>query len=400
MRSKKIIAGLILVLFAITMVAGCGGGDKPSAGDAGEKADVVKIGINAELSGNVAQYGITATNAMELAVEEINAAGGVNGIMLEIVKYDNRSDSAEALNISTKLASQDKVSVIVGPVTSTNAIATVPVSEEFEVPVISPTGTALDVTVDPRTGETRPFMFRTCFIDPFQGQVAAQYAADNLGLTKASIYVDNNSDYSKGLEASFQETFESMGGTILGVEGFVIEDKDFKSTLTKIISQNPEVIFIPAYEEQVSLIIDQARDLGYEGILLGTDGWDGVKLAEVNSHNLANLENAFFTNHYSPESTSPKVIDFVANYSAKYGVEPPSFAALGYDTAYMIAAALAEADGTDGVALKNALENLSGVEGVTGTIVLDAQHNPIKSAVILGYNEAGEQIYVDTIEPK
>ncbi len=398
MKSKKIIAGLILVLFAITMVAGCGGGNKPSAGDNGDKAETIKIGLNAELSGNVAQYGITAANAMELAVEEINAAGGVKGMKLELIKYDNRSDSAEALNISTKLASQDKVSVIVGPVTSTNAIATVPVSEEFEVPVISPTGTALDVTVDPKNGNTRPFMFRTCFIDPFQGQVAAQYAADNLGLTKASIYVDNNSDYSKGLEASFRQTFEAMGGSIVSVEGFVVEDKDFKSTLTKIISKNPEVIFIPAYEEQVSLIIDQARELGYTGVLLGTDGWDGVKLAEVNTPE--NLENAFFTNHYSPESTSPKVIDFVANYTAKFGTEPPSFAALGYDTAYLIAAAIEIADGTNGAAIKDALEKLEGVEGVTGTIVLDAQHNPIKSAVILGYNEAGEQIYVATIDPK
>ncbi len=397
MKNKKILASLVLVLFAITMVAGCGGTKTP-AEVPGEKPESVKIGLNAELSGNVAQYGIAVANAIELGFEEINAAGGADGIMLEVIKYDNRSENAESLNIATRLASQDEVSVIVGPVTSSNAIATVPVSEQFEIPVVSPTGTALDITVDPKTGETRPFMFRTCFIDPFQGQVAAQYAAENLGFTKASIYVDNNSDYSKGLEASFQEAFEGFGGEIVSVEGFVIEDRDFRSTLTKIIGTNPEVIFIPAYEEQVSLIISQARELGYTGVLLGTDGWDGPKLPEVNTAEA--LQNVFFTNHYSPESTDPKVIDFVKNYTEKFGSAPTSLAALGYDAAYVIADAVAKAGSADPVAIKDAIAATSGLVGVTGSMTLDAQHNPIKSAVIIGFNEEGKQIYVETIDPK
>lgn len=397
MKSKKIIAGLVLVLFAITMVAGCGG-DKAPAEKPGEKPASVKVGLNAELSGNVAQYGIAVANAIELAFEEINAAGGADGIKLEVVKYDNRSENAESLNIATRLASQDEVAVIVGPVTSSNAIATIPVSEQFEIPVVTPTGTALDITVDPKTGETRPFMFRTCFIDPFQGQVAAQYAAENLGLKTASVYVDNNSDYSKGLEASFKEAFEGFGGEIVSVEGFVIEDRDFRSTLTKIIGANPEAIFIPAYEEQVSLIISQARELGYTGALLGTDGWDGTKVSEVNTPEA--LKNAFFTNHYSPESTDPKVIDFVKNYTEKFGSTPTALAALGYDAAYVIADAIAKAGSADPVAIKDAIAATSGLVGVTGTITLDAQHNPIKSAVMLGYNEEGKQIYVETINPK
>lgn len=397
MRSKKIIAGLVLVLFAITMVAGCGGSKAP-AGQAGEKPASVKVGLNAELSGNVAQYGIAVANAIEMAFEEINAAGGANGIKLEVVKYDNRSDNAESLNIATRLASQDKVSVIVGPVTSSNAIATIPVSEQFEIPVVTPTGTALDVTIDSKTGETRPFMFRTCFIDPFQGQVAAQYAYDNLGLKTASIYVDNNSDYSKGLEASFKKAFEGFGGSIVSVEGFVIEDRDFRSTLTKIIGTNPDVLFIPAYEEQVSLIISQARELGYTGVLLGTDGWDGTKVSEVNTP--AALQNAFFTNHYSPESTDPKVTEFVKNYTAKFGSTPTALAALGYDAAYVIADAVAKAGTADSVAIRDAIAATSGLVGVTGTVTLDDQHNPIKSAVMLGYNADGQQSYVTTIDPK
>lgn len=397
MKSKKIIVSLLLVMFAITMVAGCGGTKAP-VDKTGEKPASVKIGLNAELSGNVAQYGIAVANAIELGFEEINAAGGANGIKLEIIKYDNRSDSAESLNIATRLASQDEVSVIVGPATSTAAIATIPVSEEFQIPIVSPTGTNLDITVDPKTGETRPFMFRTCFIDPFQGTVGARFAAENLGLKTASIYVDNNSDYSKALEVVFKDSFEALGGKIVSVEGFVIEDKDFRSTLTKIIGTNPEVIYIPAYEEQVALIINQARELGYKGVLLGVDGWDGTKLAEVNTPEA--LKDAFFTNHYSSESTDPKVSDFIKNYNAKYGSNPTSLAALGYDAAYVIAEAIAKAGSADPVAIKDAIAATSGLVGVTGTITFDDQHNPIKSAVVIGYDEQGVQKYVATIDPK
>ena len=397
MKSKKIIVSLLLVMFAITMVAGCGGTKAP-VDKVGEKPESVKIGLNIELSGNVAQYGIAVANAIELGFEEINAAGGADGIKLEVIKYDNRSDSAESLNVATRLASQDEVSVIVGPATSTAAIATVPVSEEFQIPVISPTGTALDITIDPKTGETRPFMFRTCFIDPFQGTVGARFAAENLELKTASIYVDNNSDYSKALEVVFKDSFEALGGEIVSVEGFVIEDKDFRSTLTKIIGTNPDVIYIPAYEEQVALIINQARELGYEGVLLGVDGWDGTKLAEVNTPEA--LKDAFFTNHYSSESTDPKVSDFIKNYNAKYGSNPTSLAALGYDAAYVIAEAVAKAGSADPVAIRDAIAKTSGLVGVTGTITLDEQHNPIKSAVIIGYNDQGVQEYVATIDPK
>lgn len=399
MKSKKFVVALVLVLFAITMVAGCGGGDaKEPAGETGGKPESVKVGLNMELSGNVAQYGIAVANAVELAFEEINAASGEDGIKIEMVKYDNRSDSAESLNIATRLASQDEVSVIIGPATSTAVIATIPVSEEFEIPVVAPTGTALDITVDPKTGETRPFLFRTCFIDPFQGTVGARFAYDNLGLKTASIYVDNNSDYSIGLEESFQESFEALGGEIVSVEGFVVDDKDFRSTLTKIIGTNPEVLYIPAYEEQVSLIISQARELGYTGVILGVDGWDGTKLAEVNTPEA--LQNAFFTNHYSSESTDPVVSEFIKNYNAKYGVDPTSLAALGYDAAYVVADAINKAGSADSVAIKDAIAATQGLVGVTGTINLDDQHNPIKSAVIIGYNEDGVQEYVTTIEPK
>ena len=396
MKNKKVIAGLVMALFADTMIAGCGGGASTPA--PAEKPASVKVGLNLELSRNVAQYGAAVGNAVKMAFDEINAAGGANGIKLEVVEYDNRSDSAESLNIATRLASQDEVVVIVGPVTSSNTIASIPVSDQFEIPIVTPTGTNQDITVDPKTGETRPFMFRTCFIDPFQGQVAAQYAAENLGLKTAAIFVDNNSDYSKGLEASFKEAFEGFGGQIVSVEGFVIEDRDFRSTLTKIIGTNPEAIFVPAYEEQVSLIISQGRELGFEGAFLGTDGWDGPRVAEVNTPE--NLQNAFFTNHYSSESTDPKVAEFVSNYTEKFGSTPTALAALGYDAAYVVADAIARAESGDPVAIKDALASTEGFVGVNGMVTLEKQHTVIKGAVILGFNEAGQQAYVTTIEPK
>lgn len=395
MNMKKSIFAVVAVMLVAVLASGCGGGAPAPSEDGTPEA--VKIGLNLELSGNVAQYGQSTANGVEMAFNEINEAGGINGAPLEIVLMDNKSDNGEALNAATKLITQDKVAAVVGPVTSGNAIATIPIATQYQVPVVTPTGTNKDITVDPKTGEVHEFMFRTCFIDPFQGQVAAKFAAEDLGAKTAAIYVDNNSDYSKGLQDEFTAAFEAAGGEVVAVEGFVIEDKDFRAALTKIKATDPDMIYVPAFYEQVGAILKQARELGYDKPMMGADGWDSPKLLEVAG--AAALQNGYFTNHYSTEDTDPMVQDFVAAYTEQYGSTPDALAALGYDCAYIVADAVSRAGSGDPVAVKDALAATADYKGVTGSVSLDEFHNPVKAAVVLGFTEDGAQTFVAKVNP-
>ncbi len=259
---------------------------------------------------------------------------------------------------------------------------------------MTPTGTNTKITVD--NGKVKDFAFRSCFIDPFQGQVMASFAQKTVKAKTAAIYIDSSSDYSKSLSQNFEQVFVKNGGTIVAKEAFLQKDQDFKAALTKIKSVNPEVIYIPAYYEEVGKIIKQARELGITVPLLGSDGWDSPKLAEIAG--AAALNDTFFTNHYSAQDKDPMVQKFVESYKKEYGQEPDAFAVLGYDGALMMIDAIKRANSTDSVKIKDALAQTKDLKVLTGTLSLDANHDPIKSAVIIEMKD-GKQTFKEKVNP-
>ena len=383
------IGSLVTVAMVSLMLTGCG--STPSASDSKE----IKIGGNIEMTGGVANYGKATKNGIELAFKEANAAGGVLGKQLKLIVADNKSEPSEATNAITKLITQDKVSVVLGPIASSNVLATLQVGQDNKVPVVTATGTNTKITVD-ENGKVKPYAFRSCFIDPFQGTVMANFATKSLNAKTAVIYVDNSSDYSKGLAESFEAQFVKNGGTIVGKEAFLQKDQDFKSTLTKIKVMNADTIFIPAYYEEVGKIAKQARELGISIPLIGTDGWDDPKVVEVAG--AAALNNTFFSTHYSSQDTDPRIVKFVAAYKQEYGEEPNALAALGYDGALMVIDAIKRANSTDPSKIRDALEQTKDLQVVTGIITLDASHNPIKSGVVIEMKD-GKQSFKEKINP-
>ena len=389
---KKHFVLVLAVLMSLSLVAGCGGGEKakPAA-----VSNEIKIGANFELTGGVANFGKQTLNGIQMAVKEVNAAGGVlGGKKIVVVVADNKSEPAEATNAITKLITQDKVVAVLGPVTSTNVLATVQVAQDNKIPVLTATGTNEKITVD--GGKVRPFAFRACFIDPFQGRVMANYAAKTVKAKTAVIYVDSSSDYSKGLSQSFEATFTQNGGKIVGKEAFLAKDQDFKATLTKIKAMNAEVVFIPAYYEEVGKIVKQARELGITIPLLGTDGWDDPKVVEIAG--AAALNNTFFSNHYSSQDKDPNVVKFVEAYKKEYNQEPSALAALGYDSGLMIIDAIKRAGAADSVKIKDALEQTKNLQVSTGILTIDSNHNPVKSAVVIEMKD-GKQSFKEKVNP-
>jgi branched-chain amino acid transport system substrate-binding protein len=376
---------LSVVLVMAVVIAGCGG--QPESKD-------IKIGGNFEMSGGVAQYGQSAANGAKLAIKEANAAGGVLGKQLSFVLADNKSEPSESANAITKLITQDKVVAVLGAAASSNVLASAQVAQDNKVPVLTPTGTNPKITVD--NGKVKEFVFRSCFIDPFQGKVMANFATNSLHVKTAAIYIDSSSDYSKGLAQNFEEAFVKNGGKVVIKEAFLQKDQDFKSTLTKIKAANPDVIYVPAYYEEVSKIIKQARELGITAPLLGSDGWDSPKLVDIAG--AAALNNTYFTNHYSSDDKDPKVRSFVEAYKKEYGQEPDALAVLGYDGALMLIDAIKRAGSADPVKIKDALAQTKNLQVVTGVLSLDANHDPIKSAVIIEMKD-GKQTFKEKINP-
>jgi branched-chain amino acid transport system substrate-binding protein len=395
MMKKKKLAGVFLSLMLTAgLMAGCKGGaqNTGSSGDGG--GDVIKIGANLELSGGVASYGNSAADGIELAFEEINKKGGIDGKKLKLVKVDNKSDAAEATNGAIKLISQDQVVAIIGASTSTNTLAQVQVAQDNKVPLITPTGT--NPTITNKDGKVNEYVFRTCFIDPFQGTVAAKFALDELKVKNAAVIIDTSSDYSKGLASAFKKSFEENGGKIVGEEAYVAKDTDFRATLTRIKSANPEFIFLPGYYEEVGLIVKQARELGINVPIMGGDGWDSPTLVEIAGPEA--LNNTFITNHYSANDPDEKIQSFVKAFKEKYNKTPDGFAALGYDTAYFIADAIKRAGEANPEKIKEALAQTKDLALVSGVITLDENHDPIKSATILEYKN-GEQQFKVKVNP-
>ncbi|MCL1896636.1 MAG: ABC transporter substrate-binding protein, partial [Clostridiales bacterium] len=291
MAKKRIVLLLAMVLVSCLVFSACGGGS------GGGSSGAIKIGVNYELSGVVASYGSDSVDGIKMAVDEVNKAGGVLGKQVELQVEDDKSDPAEATSIAEKLLSQDGISAALGPATSGNFRAVIPIAQNYGVPVLSSSATAdEDITVD-KDGNVRDFVFRTCFTDSFQGRVMADFASSELGAKAAIIFGDTASDYAKGLASNFKTFFEGQGGAIVSEEGYVAGDKDFNSVLTKIKGQDFDVLFVPGYYQEAGLIIKQARELGITQPILGADGFDSPELAEIAGP--GNVNEVYFSNHYS-----------------------------------------------------------------------------------------------------
>lgn len=384
---------LLLVITLVITLAGCVGG-KTQGGDTAKE---IKIGINYELTGGVASYGEASVNGIMMAFDEINAAGGINGMKIVPVKIDNKSDAAEATSVATRLMTEEGVVACLGPATSGNFMATIPVAQGNKIPVISASATADEgVTVD-KKGNVNEYVFRLCFNDSFQGITMANFASKNLKAAKAVIIQDKSSDYAQGLAKNFKKTFEANGGTIVDQEGYVKGDTDFNAILTTIKSKNFDVIFLPGYYQEAGLVIKQARAMGIKAPILGADGFDSPVLLQLAGASA--LNDVYFSNHYSSLDKDPKVQDFIKAYKAKYNAEPNAFNALGYDLGKFVADAIKRAGSTDPVKIKDALAATKGFAGVTGTFDMGPDHNPIKSIVVIGLKD-GVQSTTVKVEPK
>jgi len=389
MKAKKVTILAAALVLAIG-TAGCGSKKASDSGD-------ILIGANFEMTGGVASFGTSSLNGVKLAVKQINDAGGVLGRKLKVEEADNASKAEEATRAAQKLVSDGAVALI-GPVTTGNTMGAVPVAMEKKIPLITPTATAVKVTVDERTGKVNDYIFRACFIDPFQGQVMANFALNELKVKNVAIYVNSSSDYSKGLQKFFKETFTKGGGNIAAEESFQEKDTDFKAVLTLIKSKNPDAIYVPGYYEEVGKIVKQARDLGITVPILGGDGWDSPKIVDIAGKEA--LNNTFFSNHYAPDDTSKEIQDFVSAYKKEYNNQTPdALAALGYDSVKLLTDAITRAGTTESGKLKDALAATKDLKLATGTVTLNENHDPVKSAVVLEFVD-GVQKFKTKIDPQ
>lgn len=374
---KKFTSACLVAALSAALLAGCGGEKKDSAS---ANADKYVIGASFELTGNVANYGKSTLSGLKLAVDQVNKAGGVNGKQLVVVESDNKSEPAESGNSVTKLITQDKVVAVVGPATSGCVFAATPVVTSNKVPLIAPCATAPAITVD--NGQVKEFIFRACFIDPFQGRVMAEFADKTLGVKNVAILHDASSDYSKGLAEVFEKTLNEKGGKVVAKEAFLSKDIDFKAALTKIKAANPEAIYIPGYYEEVAKIIKQTREIGLNVPLIGCDGWDSPKLVEIAGPEA--LNNTYFSSAFSVQDQTESVQKFIADYKAMYQKDPDIFCMQGYNAGLVLADALKRAgDGADGTKLAAAIAATKDLPVASGKLTYDKDHNPIISAIII-----------------
>lgn len=351
-------------------------------------ADEIVVGEVAALTGGTATFGQSSHAGTQMAVEEVNAAGGLLGKKIKLLTEDDQSKQGEAGTVAKKLVSREKVVALLGEVASGRSLEMAPVCQKAGIPMISPAST------NPKVTETGDFIFRVCFIDPFQGTVMAKFALAR-GWKKVAILTDSKQDYSVGLSQFFKEYFTKNGGTIVGEASYGSGDKDFKAQLTSIRGGAPDAILASGYYNESGLIAVQARELGITVPLLGGDGWDSPSLIEVAGKA---MEGCFFSNHFSSEDTAPRIQEFIKKYKAKHNSVPDAMAALGYDSAMILFDAIKRAGTTDGAALRDAIAATKDFDGITGKITLDDKRNANKPAVILQVKD-GKFVYTETVVP-
>lgn len=377
---KKTLTVLASVVMIGSLFAGCG-----AKGSSNE----IKIGAVFPLTGGAATYGKSSQKGLDLKVKEINAKGGINGKKIKVIYEDDENKPQTSSNAVQKLINNEGVVAIVGPTTSGCATAAGPIATSSRIPAITGTATSEDVTI--KGGE---YVFRGCFIDPSQSKVLAKYAADTLKAKTAAMLYDVGSDYSKGLADAFKKKFEAEGGKIIASETYNTNDTDFNAQLTKIKPLNADVLLLPDYYNTVGLIAKQAKNDGIKSVLLGGDGWDSPELFKIGGDA---VNGAIFTDHYSPDDTAQKVVDFKKNFESEYKSTPDSFAALTYDAADILFKAIQKAGSTDGTKIKEALAKTNDTF-VCGKITFDSKRNPIKPAVIITAKD-GKLNFLQKVNP-
>ncbi|MGF0039362.1 ABC transporter substrate-binding protein [Peptoniphilaceae bacterium SGI.131] len=374
MKKLKKLAGLLLATSLV--LTACGGqqnkNDKENNQTAAE-SETIKIGSMGPLTGGAAVYGVSSTNGAKLAVEEINAQGGINGKKIEYILHDDKNDTNEAIHIYDLLA-EEKVVAILGAITSAPSEAVAARAKEDNLLMITPSGTQFGIT------SNRPNVFRVCYTDPFQGQILAQYASES-GKKTVALMKNTSSEYSSGVYEAFKEKAKELGLEIVAEESYGNADKDFRVQLTNIAAKKPEILLVPDYYEVNALILSQAREIGIDALILGPDGWDGI-VTQVEKSNQALLENVVFANHYSIDDKSEKIQNFLKNYREKFNEEPTAFSALAYDGIYMIKSAIENAKSTDKQAVIDAMKAIN-YEGITGKLSFDENNNPIKEVSMI-----------------
>ena len=381
--------GILVVSLLFFSLPGCKKNPAVNASSPASSEAVISVGEVSSLTGSEATFGVSTHRGIELAVREINAKGGVKGRKFKVYTVDDQSKPDEAATAVNRLISQNQVQAILGEVASSRSMAMAAIAQDSKIPMISPSST------NPKVTELGEFIFRVCFIDPFQGEVMAKFALNELKIKKVAILRDMKSDYSAGLSEFFAAAFKKGGGEIVVDQSYESGDIDFKSQLTAIRAKQPQAILIPGYYTEVGLIARQARDLGITAPLLGGDGWDSPKLTEIGGKA---MENSYFSNHYSNESKSPLIQDFIKNYKESYGAMPDGLSAMGYDAALVLADAMNRAPSLSNSDVREALTKTANFQGVTGKITIDAKRNAVKSAVVLKVEDSAFK-YQTTVNP-
>ena len=357
---------------------------------AAAEPEPVKIGEYASLTGKEAAFGQSSHKGTILAIEEINAAGGVLGRPIELVTDDNQSKQGESATIVKKLIFREKVVGILGEVASMRSLEAAPICQVYKMPMISPSST------NPKVTEIGSYIFRVCFIDPFQGTVMAKFARETLRIRRVAVLTSVSSAYSVGLAKYFKERFTADGGVVAIEQKFTEGDKDFNAQLTAIKAAGVEGIFVPGYYTEAALVCRQARELDMNLPLFGGDGWEAPELIKIGG---AAVEGCYYSTHYSPQVDAPAVKRFVARFGARFGGEvPDAMAALGYDSAQVMVDAIRRAGSTEGPAIRDALAATKGFEGVTGATTMDKDRNASKAAVVIMVKD-GQFKFVQSVAP-
>jgi branched-chain amino acid transport system substrate-binding protein len=382
------IASILIPLTLSLAFLGCPPKSENGAATGSEGGEIL-VGEYSSLSGSEATFGDSTHKGIMLAVDEINAAGGVKGRKIKVITEDTQSKPEEAANAVTKLISQDQVVAILGEVASSSSLAAAPIAQLNKVPMITPSST------NPTVTEKGDYIFRMCFIDPYQGEAMAKYLAGT-GVKKAAILIDVKSDYSTGLAKFFRETFVANGGTITTTGSYSKGDNDFRAQLNSIKATNPQVIFVPGYYNDIGQIAIQAREIGINQPLVGGDGWESPKLIEIGGKS---LEGGFYSNHYYANDPAPAVRDFVQKFEARYKAKPDAMAALAYDSVRVLAEAMTRASSLEGPALRDEIAKTKGFSGVTGTITLGPDRNPVAKKLVIMEVKDGGFVLKATVDP-